>query len=134
VGPILSVLFPMCAESDADSANDDSSSSNNNNNSSSSAVDDGLDDDEYQLTAHKFASQMFDFLAITLPTKLVFMPAMEYIVRYVQIDSLHRRAAITILAVMAEGCAELMKDRLDVVLPCVSKFYTLILLSHNKYY
>lgn len=96
----------MCAEPD------NRSNTNNNN-------DEDLGDDDSQLTAHKFAAQLIDFLANTLPTKLVFTPALEYVKQFCGLDAVHRRAAITILAVISEGCAELMKDNLDAVLPYV---------------
>lgn len=75
---ILQVIFPLCAEKDQEDA---------------------------EVTNHKFASQMVDILALKLPTEHFYKPAMEFVHLYSQDSNPEkRRAAITAMAVPKICC------------------------------
>jgi len=85
VGPIMQVAIPMCAEEDED------------------------DIEEGELSAHKFASQLIDMCTTKLPNNHTFQPSMDIVSQYViDVNPAKRRAAITVLSVMAEGCRDKM--------------------------
>eukprot|EP01117_Protostelium_nocturnum_P017824 TRINITY_DN7326_c0_g1_i1.p1 TRINITY_DN7326_c0_g1~~TRINITY_DN7326_c0_g1_i1.p1 ORF type:complete len:1027 (-),score=371.02 TRINITY_DN7326_c0_g1_i1:121-3201(-) len=99
---IFSVAFPLCAEPDRDLIN---------NNNGKSEKEEELDEDEELLSAHKFGSQLIDLMATTLAPKFTFEPAMKYVGEYIVSDQpAKKRAAITALAVMSEGCYERMSE------------------------
>lgn len=94
---LLSVIFPMCAEPEEEG-----------------------EDDPDELPAHKFASQMVDQIAINVPERHVYVPAMQYIKQWIYSPSPEqRRAAIIALGVLPEGCNESMLNDLDKILPLV---------------
>eukprot|EP01116_Phalansterium_solitarium_P010141 TRINITY_DN2460_c0_g1_i3.p1 TRINITY_DN2460_c0_g1~~TRINITY_DN2460_c0_g1_i3.p1 ORF type:complete len:1068 (+),score=372.31 TRINITY_DN2460_c0_g1_i3:1435-4638(+) len=88
IGPMLHVAFAMCAEPEDDD-----------------------DADDGNLTAHKFAGQLLDTIALRVPSKHVFRPSMDFVAQYLgSQDAHHRRAALVALAVMSEGCSEPMQE------------------------
>eukprot|EP00898_Chlorokybus_atmophyticus_P005187 jgi/Chlat1/566/Chrsp103S01005 len=94
---ILSVLCPMCAEPDTDVAED-------------------------QLAPQKFAAQVLDNMAIHLPHKHIFPPCATF-AKQVFADSNstaeQRTAAVLVLGVIAQGCAEAMSPHLEELLRIV---------------
>ncbi|PRP74487.1 hypothetical protein PROFUN_16226, partial [Planoprotostelium fungivorum] len=65
--------------------------------------------EEGELTAHKSASQLIDMITTRIPSNATFQPIMEILPRYIKDPSPDkRRAAITVLSVMCEGCADKM--------------------------
>ncbi|PRP78553.1 hypothetical protein PROFUN_13610 [Planoprotostelium fungivorum] len=82
---ILEVAIAMCSEADEE------------------------DLEEGELTAHKSASQLIDMITTRIPSNATFQPIMEILPRYIKDPSPDkRRAAITVLSVMCEGCADKM--------------------------
>lgn len=61
-------------------------------------------------------------MALNLPAKFIFPPAMEYVKGFIHSQKPEeRRAAVVALAVLAEGCCDLMTQNLDELLKQVVK-------------
>eukprot|EP00238_Polyblepharides_amylifera_P013948 CAMPEP_0196574984 /NCGR_PEP_ID=MMETSP1081-20130531/4566_1 /TAXON_ID=36882 /ORGANISM="Pyramimonas amylifera, Strain CCMP720" /LENGTH=1088 /DNA_ID=CAMNT_0041893153 /DNA_START=96 /DNA_END=3362 /DNA_ORIENTATION=+ len=83
------------------------------------------DDDDYQLATHKFASQALDTVAQHIPATQVVPAVMEFCTQALpSADPNLRRAALTALAVCAEGCCEIMRKQLGTLLPPVTGMLT----------
>jgi hypothetical protein len=64
--------------------------------------------------------QVIDTLALHLPKKQVYPPIAAFAKQSIQNPNpLFREAAVTLLGVIAEGCAEVMRKRLKELLPVV---------------
>ncbi|XP_070574661.1 importin-4-like [Ptychodera flava] len=108
VGPIISVVFPIMT-----------------------AVPDDIDEDEEDEFTDEaevsrpsaFASQVIDTLALHLPPEKLLQPLMQYIEPALQSENpYHRKAALICLAVLAEGCADRIRNKyLQALLQVVCK-------------
>lgn len=77
-------------------------------------------DDAQQLPAQKFASQALDVVALNVPSKHVFPAAMAHVQSAAGAAEPSRRAsALMVVAVLAEGCAEVMRRHLGDLLQLV---------------
>eukprot|EP01121_Diplochlamys_sp_Union-15-3_P014430 TRINITY_DN4596_c0_g1_i1.p1 TRINITY_DN4596_c0_g1~~TRINITY_DN4596_c0_g1_i1.p1 ORF type:complete len:1095 (-),score=205.07 TRINITY_DN4596_c0_g1_i1:21-3005(-) len=98
IPPILEVAFPMAAEED-----------------------DGTSGD-FDVTAHKYASQLLDSLGKYLPTSKILSPAMMYVDEYTKSNNaFQRRAALSSLMALANGCNDIMSQNLENLLPYLTK-------------
>lgn len=63
---------------------------------------------------YHFGSQVVDTLALTIPVKHVLTPALSFVAEYGRPERhfRERRAAVTALCVLADGCREALKDHL----------------------
>jgi hypothetical protein len=69
------------------------------------------------LSCHRAGAQALDVIAVSLPTKHVFQPAIQGVETFiVSQNPYERRAALAALAVLAEGCLTKMLGILDTVL------------------
>ena len=97
VGPILTALCPLLAEPHE-------------------GGEEGDDDDELPL--HKAASQTVDTLALELPAKLVYPHVRAFAAAAMgHAETRLRRAAVTALAVVCEGCAASMRKEVAALAP-----------------
>eukprot|EP01121_Diplochlamys_sp_Union-15-3_P015584 TRINITY_DN5188_c0_g1_i1.p1 TRINITY_DN5188_c0_g1~~TRINITY_DN5188_c0_g1_i1.p1 ORF type:complete len:831 (+),score=142.12 TRINITY_DN5188_c0_g1_i1:157-2493(+) len=82
------------------------------------AAEEDNQEDEWELTPHKYASQVIDTLAKFLPTAKIFPNVMKYVDEYSKSNNpFQRRAAASALLVMAGGCHEHMASNLETLLP-----------------
>ncbi|KAF2531371.1 hypothetical protein F2Q70_00033183 [Brassica cretica] len=94
--PILQVMCPLIAESS-----------------------DQEDNDDDDLATDRAAAEVIDTLAMNLP-KHVFPTVFEFSSMYSQSTDLKfREASVTALGVISEGCYDLIKEKLDIVLNIV---------------
>lgn len=92
--PVLQVMCPLLAESSDQ-------------------------DDDDDLAPDRAAAEVIDTLAMNLP-KHVFLPVLEFASMHSQSTNLKfREASVTALGVISEGCFDLMKEKLDLVLNIV---------------
>eukprot|EP01027_Heterolobosea_sp_BB2_P019008 GEZU01026710.1.p1 GENE.GEZU01026710.1~~GEZU01026710.1.p1 ORF type:complete len:1040 (+),score=368.13 GEZU01026710.1:323-3442(+) len=99
LGPILQTIFHLLAEPEDD-----------------------VDVENDEVSAFKFSYQLLDDMAMNLPPHLIFGPVMEQAVKYTQSqEPLFRKGGLTAIAVLAQGCADQMKENLAQILPVVYK-------------
>jgi hypothetical protein len=101
IAPTLAAAFAMCAEGEGN---------------------DEAQQDQYEqeetLSPYIFGSQVIDTVALSLPVNHVVGPALSFVAQYGRPD-MHfrqRRAAITAITVLTEGCSQAIKDTLGVLL------------------
>nr|XP_006824744.1 PREDICTED: importin-4-like [Saccoglossus kowalevskii] len=106
IAPIISVVFPIM----------------------SAIPDDEEQDDEYMEEAEvsrpsAFSSQVIDTLALHVPPEKLLQPLMQYVEPALQSDNpYHKKAALMCLAVLAEGCADHIKNKyIEALLQVVCK-------------
>jgi hypothetical protein len=76
------------------------------------------EDQEEEETPHKVASSLLDTIANSLASDYIFKPIITYALKLCKSDKAHeRKAGITTIGIMAEGCHEHMKDHLSNFLP-----------------
>lgn len=75
------------------------------------------DEEEESLSPHVFGAQIIDTMALVLPVKHVVGPALSFVAQYgrPEMHFRQRRAAVTAITVLTEGCAEAIKDTLGMV-------------------
>lgn len=97
VTPILAAAFTMCAEGEGDDE-----------------VKQEKEEEEESLTPHVFGAQLIDTLALALPVRHVVGPALSFVAQFgrPEMHFRQRRAAVTAITVLTEGCAEAIKDTL----------------------
>eukprot|EP00026_Physarum_polycephalum_P001374 Phypoly_transcript_01375.p1 GENE.Phypoly_transcript_01375~~Phypoly_transcript_01375.p1 ORF type:complete len:1095 (+),score=165.56 Phypoly_transcript_01375:41-3286(+) len=104
VTPTLAAAFAMCAEGEGnDEAQQD------------------LYEQEETLSPYIFGSQVIDTVALSLPVNQVIGPSLALVAQYgrPEMHFRQRRAAITAITVLTEGCAESIKDTLAKVVQYV---------------
>lgn len=75
---------------------------------------------EEELTPHRISAQCIDSLSLNLPSRFVFEPVIQCIAPYITSNNPHeKRGALTLLGIMSEGCEDIMRNRLDQLLPPV---------------
>eukprot|EP01080_Neovahlkampfia_damariscottae_P001706 gene1706-475_t len=79
--------------------------------------DDSVDQDEE--TSHKSASAVLDTVAVFIPSKFVFRPVVEYSINNLikSNNPNERKAGITAIAILSEGCLESMKQNITLLIP-----------------
>jgi len=98
--PCLQVAFAMCNEITDEEEEED-------------------DEDTY-LPPHQFGAQLVDHFACTLSSKKVFPPCIEFVKHFLQSSRSHERiAALNVLTVIAEGCADVMSENMEMILEFV---------------
>lgn len=106
--PSLQVAFAMCNEFSEEEEDDDDD-----------------DDDGMYLPAHEFGAQMIDHFSLTLSAKKIFPPCIEFVKHFLQSSKPNeRRAALTVLTVLAEGCADAMSENLAPLLEFVYRGFS----------
>ncbi len=71
-------------------------------------------------TETSMAQGTLDMLACEIPKKYIFQPVVQMcITRYSSADENHRKAGIACLGVVAEGCAEPLREHLGEIMPIV---------------
>lgn len=73
-----------------------------------------LFEEEETRNPYVIGAQLIDTLAFVIPVKHILEPAISYIVQYSRPENnfRQRRAAVTALSNLADGCAEPIKDHL----------------------
>ena len=97
ITPTLAAAFSMCAEGEG---NDEAQQERY--------------EQEETLSPYIFGSQVIDTLALSLPVNHVIGPALSFVGQY-GLPEMHfrqRRAAITAITVLTEGCSQAIKDTL----------------------
>ncbi|GBG68591.1 hypothetical protein CBR_g3136 [Chara braunii] len=75
-------------------------------------------DEEDEISAHRFAAQLVDTLAVNLPKKHVYPPLLEFVKMNAHSQAANNReAASMVLGIIAEGCNEVMRQGLDELMP-----------------
>lgn len=97
ITPILAAAFAMCADGEG---NDE--------------VQQEQYEQEETLSSYIFGSQVIDTVALSLPVNQVIGPALSFVAQYgrPEMHFRQRRAAITAITVLTEGCSEAIKDTL----------------------
>eukprot|EP01103_Thecamoeba_quadrilineata_P002127 TRINITY_DN1206_c0_g1_i1.p1 TRINITY_DN1206_c0_g1~~TRINITY_DN1206_c0_g1_i1.p1 ORF type:complete len:1083 (-),score=239.40 TRINITY_DN1206_c0_g1_i1:96-3290(-) len=96
IPPILEALFSLCSEAEEE--------------------EDIMD----QLSSHRFSAQTLLRLTECLPRTKIFPPTQQIVEHYLKANSLpEKRAALTFLGVLAEGCTEQFIEKLPEMLPYV---------------
>lgn len=87
--------------------------------------DDEDDDDPFYLPAHEFGCQMIDHFAMVCATDKVLPLCMEYVKHFIQSNNPNeRRAALNVLAVIAEGCSDVLSENIEPLLQFVYKGFS----------
>mgnify|MGYP002389857294 CR=1 FL=1 len=97
--PIFNVLFKMMLEEDAD----------------------GLDIND--ITPYRSACSLLDQLCISMPSKYIFNPVIGNSMKLLASDNwVHRKAGISAVGLVVEGCSEATRKHLQNIVPHVRYF------------
>lgn len=82
-------------------------------------------DDEDELTPHRIAAQCIDSLALNLPSRFVFEPVVRSVAPLmISTNQWEKRGALIVLGIMSEGCEDVMRSRIEELLPPVLQAFS----------